>query len=71
MRVFGAKNFGGGRLLSAFRSDGEDRIYVLENGIATERSASGSRAVGGFTAYCRAGGGVVTLEGGVPHYDDI
>lgn len=67
MRVWGAKNFGSGQLLSAYSDDGTE-VYVLVSGAVVRRTESESVTVCYGDAYCRTADGSVTLKGGVPVY---
>ena len=69
MRVRGAKNLGGGTLLSASGRDGVC-AYVLSSGTVSARSVSGSSSVICAEAYCRLQSGSVTVKGGIPVYEE-
>ena len=64
MRVWGAKNYGGGQLLSAYERDGTSEIYVRSSGAVLRRTESGADSVGYGDAYCALNGGTVTVKGG-------
>lgn len=69
MRVWGAKDLGGGMLMSA-SAEGGEYVYALSSGTVYARSAEGSRAVrGGCDGYARVPGGSVTVKGGAPVYE--
>lgn len=67
MRIRGAKNLGGGKLLSAYGGDG-CAAFCRQSGAVVRRSENGSAAVGYAETYCRTAAGSVTLKGGVPVY---
>lgn len=69
MRVWGAKNYGGGELLSACERDGVAEIYVRSSGAVLRRTESGADSVGYGDTYCALNGGAVTVKGGLPVYD--
>ncbi len=70
MRIRGAKNYGGGELLSAYAANDGTEIYVRSSGAIICRTESGATAAGYGDACCMTPDGRVTVKGGIPVYDD-